>query len=93
MEVLGPSSVIQERSARMLALARRLARDFHQRFIGQELQVLFENLAGENTWQGLTDNYIRVWVRTERDLHNTIAWVRAFAADEEGLQAILQESV
>ena len=65
-----PPSVIQERSARMLALARRLARDFHQRFIGQELQVLFENLAGENTWQGLTDNYIRVEHPYDKSLIN-----------------------
>jgi threonylcarbamoyladenosine tRNA methylthiotransferase MtaB len=45
---------------------------FQQRFLGQKVSVLFESAEGEGYWPGLTDNFLRVAVRSPRRLHNTI---------------------
>lgn len=43
-----PEKAKRERSERMLALGQELALAFHQRFIGEELSVLFEEFSGES---------------------------------------------
>ena len=45
---------------------------FHQRFLGRRVSVLFEAAEAEGYWPGLTDNYIRVAVRSPHPLRNTI---------------------
>jgi threonylcarbamoyladenosine tRNA methylthiotransferase MtaB len=63
-----PSSVIAARSRALsdLSRARRLA--FYRGFEGRDIDVLFEK-SRERGWQtGLTDNFIRVGVRTDRTL-------------------------
>jgi hypothetical protein len=45
---------------------------FQQRFLGRRVSVLFESTEVEGYWPGLTDNYLRVAVRSPRPLHNTI---------------------
>lgn len=54
----------RERSSRLIALAEQMEADFAKRFIGQSLDVLWENVAGVTPNGfinvGYTDNYIRV---------------------------------
>ncbi|MDH5296794.1 MAG: hypothetical protein OEW26_06660, partial [Nitrospirota bacterium] len=45
---------------------------FQQRFLGRRVSVLFESAEVEGYWPGLTDNFLRVAVRSPRRLHNTI---------------------
>lgn len=45
---------------------------FQQRFLGRKISVLFESAEVEGYWPGLTDNFLRVAVRSPRLLHNTI---------------------
>lgn len=61
----------RERSQRMLALARECLRDFRQKFLGQTLMVLWEKESG-GLWSGLTDNYIRVYTKSDKDLTNQL---------------------
>ncbi|OGO05152.1 MAG: tRNA (N(6)-L-threonylcarbamoyladenosine(37)-C(2))-methylthiotransferase MtaB [Chloroflexi bacterium RBG_13_56_8] len=87
-----PSALAQARSGELIALGQRMARDFHQKFVGKKVQVLFEGrLEGgkESIWQGLTDNYLRVYVRCEKHLANTPAEVLCLSADETGLRGEL----
>ncbi|MFH0846490.1 MAG: tRNA (N(6)-L-threonylcarbamoyladenosine(37)-C(2))-methylthiotransferase MtaB [Chloroflexota bacterium] len=68
--------VKKARSQKMLALSRESARGFIQKFIGRRMPVLFEQPESEGVWSGLTDNYIRVYVRSDEDLTNKLVEVR-----------------
>ena len=73
-------AIKKERSARLLAVSDEGARRFFERFVGREVEVLWEQVAGSseagflNT--GLTDNYLRVQMETPAVLTNTITTVR-----------------
>ncbi len=62
------------RSQQMLALAEESAATFRRRFIGKKMQVLWEQKKGD-IWNGLTENYIRVYARSREDLRNKITEV------------------
>ncbi len=84
-----PLALAQARSRALIALGRRMARAFHARFVGQEVEVLFESVAKRQDaplWSGLTDNYLRVVAPSPRNLANTFARVRCLSADESGLR-------
>lgn len=57
-------SVKKERSARLIALSQEAERSYAERFVGRELDVLWEHVAGASEAGfmnvGYTDNYIRV---------------------------------
>jgi len=65
----------RERSRRMLALARTSVRKFRQKFLGKTLMVLWEKETC-GVWSGLTDNYIRVFTKSNKDLTNQLLPVR-----------------
>ena len=70
-----PPQVKKARAARTRATARRGACCFQQGFLGDTMDVLWEGRNG-NTWNGLTDNYIRVEAESTQDLSNRILPVR-----------------
>jgi threonylcarbamoyladenosine tRNA methylthiotransferase MtaB len=87
-----PAAVTQARSEAMIALGRRLARDYHGRFVGEEVEVLCESAreeGGMRLWTGLTDNYLRVTLPSSEDLANALVRVRCLTADEAGLRGEL----
>jgi len=65
----------QRRSALLRELSARRRREYAQRFLGREMQVLFEDPA-EGHWPGYTPNFIRVLAKDERHLRNRMATVR-----------------
>ncbi len=67
---------IKERSRILRNLSCHKREVFYQKFFGHELSVLFEEEA-KGTWTGLTDNYLRVDVRSSLNLKNTIQSVVA----------------
>lgn len=69
-----PEPVKKERVHRMQALAREKTAAFEQSFLGETLRVLFETRADGAT-DGLTDNYIRVYVADDLP-SGTLAAVR-----------------
>ncbi len=73
--------VKKERSLLMLDLAARSAEKYAGRFIGQTRAVLWENEVrpGSGVYQGLTDNYLRVYAQGKKDLTNTISNARLVA--------------
>ncbi len=68
--------VIQERSRTVREVSRQKRAAFQQRFLGQELSVLFEEEVN-GRWTGFTDHYLRVDVPSSCDLKNTIQPVMA----------------
>jgi threonylcarbamoyladenosine tRNA methylthiotransferase MtaB len=63
--------VKRERSRRMLALGRACVRSFRRKFLGETMLVLWEKETC-GVWSGLTDNYIRVYTKSDQDLTNQI---------------------
>ncbi len=86
--------VKKQRSLRILELAAESADKFSQRFVGQTKEVLWENevKAGSGIYSGLTDNYIRVYARSERELTNTIAKTRLIKPADSMEKPLLRAS-
>ncbi|MEE8205077.1 MAG: tRNA (N(6)-L-threonylcarbamoyladenosine(37)-C(2))-methylthiotransferase MtaB [Dehalococcoidales bacterium] len=66
------AAVKKRRSEQMLALAEQSAGSFRQRFLGQTMPVLWEQQSKGGVWSGLTDNYIRVYAKSDDDLANKL---------------------
>ena len=60
---------IKKRSQRLRDLSNRKRNFYLQKFIGNVQEVLFEQKK-DDLWTGLTDNYIRVKVKSDLDLNN-----------------------
>jgi len=74
-----PEPVKRERTHRLLALAQDLRADFEGRFHGRVMPVLWERARpteGSLLWEGLTDNYLRVFTHSDANLWNRILAVR-----------------
>ena len=66
----------KDRVARMMEVADTCFRAFRTSQLGQARPVLWESKRvddGGTTWRGLTDNYIRVYGKTDLDLSNSIS--------------------
>lgn len=87
----------RERSSRLIALAEQMEADFAKRFIGQSLDVLWENVAGVTPNGfinvGYTDNYIRVHCIHPRVLtdHITSARLRIFENGQVHVSPVLAD--
>ena len=68
----------KERSLRMLELARQDTAKFYQRFLGQNMTVLWEKevAPGSGIYSGLSHNYIRVFTQSSEPLTNRFRSVR-----------------
>lgn len=67
--------VKRERSRKMLALGRASVRNFRRKFVGKTVMVLWEKQTC-GVWSGLTDNYIRVFTKSDKDLTNRLLPVK-----------------
>jgi threonylcarbamoyladenosine tRNA methylthiotransferase MtaB len=76
---------IHERACTMRDLGDEQARRFRRRFLGREMTVLWQRRQRDGLWVGLTDNYLRVVTRSERDLHNRLMVTRLARVEGECL--------
>jgi len=67
--------VKRQRSQKMLALAEESAQNFRRKFMDKTMMVLWEKQTG-GVWSGLTDNYIRVYIKSSEDLTNKLQPVK-----------------
>jgi threonylcarbamoyladenosine tRNA methylthiotransferase MtaB len=65
-------AVIRRRSRLLASLSRSKRLKHFQRYLGKTLSVLFESRDEQELWTGLTDNYIRVGVRSPERLENCL---------------------
>ena len=84
-----PLEVRKERNSQYRALFERLALAYRQRFVGQEMPVLWESATrlDDRGWEmaGLTGNYLRVVATAPRALWNEISLVKLQSLDGEAL--------
>lgn len=73
-----PDHVVHERARRMRALDRRLRRRYHERFVGEQVSVLFENARDRTSGllKGYSGNYLPVLCEAGDDWMNRVARVR-----------------
>lgn len=72
------------RSRQMLALAAECARSFNRKFLGRTVPVLWEK-ADNSLWSGHTDNYIKVYAESDRDLTGLMIPVRLESLWKDGV--------
>jgi threonylcarbamoyladenosine tRNA methylthiotransferase MtaB len=82
--------VKKQRSQRMLTLAKESSQSFNQLFLGKAMPVLWEKQS-DNIWSGLTDNYIKVYTRSDEDLTNHLLPVKLTKVSEEGTWGRLEK--
>ena len=70
------AQIKKQRSQRMLTLAKESAQNFRRQFLGKTMPVLWEKRSGDGVWSGLTDNYIRVYAKSDKDLTNRLLPVK-----------------
>jgi len=68
--------IVRERVRVMSAVAEESGRRFAQQFVGETLDVLWEQPEGNAGWSGYTDNYIRVLTHYDADLSNVLTPTR-----------------
>ena len=64
------------RSEKLHKLDNILRKEYYKHFLGCQLEVLFEQKNADNTWSGISSNYIYVKVRSGKDLNNKIERVK-----------------
>ena len=76
-------------SDKLIALNKQNLTNFAKKFEGQEFNVLFEQNIGENKYEGLTPNYIRVIVESEEDIQGKILKTKINDVKDEYVEGIL----
>lgn len=76
------------RVAEMRALARETDRAFRGRHLGESLDVVWEE-SRQGRWSGLSDNYIRVFAESERELAGTIQRARLSLVVRGGVEGVV----
>lgn len=79
----------QLRSDKLLNLNKENFNKFASRFIDKELDVLFESNVVDGMYEGLTPNYIRVVVPSEKDIQGEILKVKITKVKDEYVEGIL----
>ena len=81
------AQVKKQRSQKMLTLAKESAQNFSQRFLGRTMPVLWEKRS-DGIWSGHTDNYIRVYTRSNEDLTNRLLPVKMTKVSGDGVWGV-----
>ncbi|MBN1189869.1 MAG: tRNA (N(6)-L-threonylcarbamoyladenosine(37)-C(2))-methylthiotransferase MtaB [Dehalococcoidales bacterium] len=82
-----PHNIKKRRCEALLELAKSSLIEYSLRFLGETRAVLFEQRES-GMWTGLTDNYIKVYSRSETDLSNRIVDVKLQETRMDGMTGI-----
>lgn len=78
-----------DRSEKLLELNRENFQKFGQKMLNKEFNVLFEQKVGDNKYEGLTENYVKVLVKSDNDISEQILKVKIINVKNEFLEGIL----
>ncbi|RAP38887.1 tRNA (N(6)-L-threonylcarbamoyladenosine(37)-C(2))-methylthiotransferase MtaB [Candidatus Marinamargulisbacteria bacterium SCGC AAA071-K20] len=87
IEAIVDSQEIQRRSKVLRELSKKKKGDYLQQFIGKTVSVLFEQ-DKHGYWNGLTDNFLRVKLSSEKNLKNEFLAVKCNNVEDLSLTAI-----
>ena len=76
-----PETVKQKRCAQLAELDHKQQQSFLVQCVGSEAEVLFEQTAADGYIEGLTSNYLRVYVQGGAELCGTLRKVRLLKAE------------
>ncbi len=82
--------VKKQRSQKMLALAKESTQNFSHQFLGRTMMVLWEKRTN-GLWSGLTDNYIKVYTKSDKDLTNKLLPVKLVDIRGDGVWGLISE--
>ena len=82
-------STKHDRSEKLLQLNEENFNKFGQKMLDKEFNVLFEQKVGDNKFEGLTENYVKVIVESDKDLSEQILKVKIKDVKNEFLEGIL----
>ena len=82
-------STKHERSEKLLQLNEENFKKFGQKMLDKEFNVLFEQKVGDNKFEGLTENYVKVIVESDKDLSEQILKVKITDVKNEFLEGLL----
>lgn len=77
-------NIKEERSNKLIKLSDQIQNDYNQKYIGKEVEVLFEEKENEYI-KGHTKNFIVVKVKEEKDLENKIEKVKIVGIENQEL--------
>ncbi len=75
----------EERSKKLIELSNKNEREYNQKYIGQDVEVLFEE-EKNGVWQGHTKNYILAHYKTSENVENQIIKLKCIKAMEEYIE-------
>ncbi len=81
------NSVKQERSRKLIAISDKMCQDFMEKYIGENVEVLFERNVKKDIYEGHTGNYIKVLAKSEKNISNEILDVKVSGIEGEDLIA------
>ena len=82
-------STKHDRSEKLLQLNEENFNKFGQKMLDKEFNVLFEQKVGDNKYEGLTENYVKVIVQSDNDISEQILKVKIKDVKNEFLEGIL----
>ena len=83
--------IIKERILQLEGISKKCALDYKEQFLNKDRDVLIEERSKENKryWEGYTDNYIRVMVKSGKNLKNQFVQVRLKKISNDCIEADL----
>ncbi len=79
----------KQRSQKMLALAEESTHNFSRQFLNKTMTVLWEQQS-RGIWSGYTDNYIKVYAKSNIDLTNKIMPVKLVEIYKDGVWGVME---
>ncbi|MGL4911172.1 MAG: tRNA (N(6)-L-threonylcarbamoyladenosine(37)-C(2))-methylthiotransferase MtaB [Romboutsia sp.] len=79
----------QFRSDKLLTLNKENFTKFANKFVGQDVDVLFEQSVEANRYEGLTPNYIRVVIQSKKDIQGQILKAKITDVKNEYVEGVL----
>jgi threonylcarbamoyladenosine tRNA methylthiotransferase MtaB len=81
--------IIRERASCLKDVAQACSMEYRERFLGKKMPVLWESRAKDapGFWEGHTDNYIAVSIRSKRNLKNKLLIVKLKKISGDYVQA------
>ena len=84
-----PINIIHQRSQRMRELSARKRRTYFEQFLGKKERVLFEQKKNDY-WSGLTDTYVRVKAKSDKDLTNQFVHVKLEQVENQAILGTIE---
>jgi len=83
--------VIKKRISQLMGISKTYALDYKKRFLNKDKDVLIEERSKEDNkyWEGYTDNYIKVWVKSDKNLKNQLIRARLKKISKDCIKADL----